>query len=93
MLKEQAAAEGKKPMCLEKKEVDMVSLLGAQGLWRRRYSFCQSHPSRDTGVEEDENYLSLAPTLRASVSALLLFPNPNQKLLARGFLGNVLYTG
>lgn len=33
------------------------------------------------------------PTLRVPVTALLLFSDPNQKLLARGLLEYVLYTG
>lgn len=35
----------------------------------------------------------LASTLRAPVRAFLWFSDPNQKLLARGLLENVLYTG
>ena len=75
--------------------MDTVNLLGNLGLWRR---FWWSHSSKDTGSRRAGRRVgitswSLDPTPRAPVSALLLFSDPNQKLLARGLLENVLNTG
>lgn len=47
-------------------------------------SFWWSHPCKNTGSGRGN---------RSPVSALLLFSDPNQKLLARELLENVLYTG